>query len=259
MDLIWREPFRVRFYEAEPNGRASVPAICRYLQEAADCHCRSLGLSLSELRQTGRMWVIVRLALRLSAFPQVGDAVIVETWPTNRVDGFRAYRDFRLRSGDGTLLGEAASLWLMLDAKTRRPVRMPESVMEGRHPLFVTPEPVESVPLIEPQSVTSQQQVRVRWRDLDVNGHANNVCYVEWAIETIPLPIRQNMRLAALDIQFRNEVLVDQDVTGISEQTGKPERPSFRHKLVSSEGLVLAVAKTDWLSGEPNAAPSGCA
>lgn len=248
MDLIWREPFRVRFYEAEPTGRAAVPALCRYLQEAADCHCRSLGLSLSELRAVGRMWVIVRLTLQVSAFPQVGDSVVVETWPTSRMDGFRAYRDFRLRSGDGTLLGEAASLWLMLDANTRRPVRMPASVLEGRHPLFVTPEPMESVALVEPQGVTSQQPVRVRWRDLDVNGHANNVCYVDWALETVPLAIRQQMQLGGLDIQFRNEVLIDQDVTCTCEQTGTPERPSFRHKLTSNDGLVLAVAKTDWLS-----------
>ncbi len=246
MDLIWREPFRVRFYEAEPTGRAAVPAICRYLQEAADCHCRSLGLSLSELREVGRMWVIVRLALQLSALPQVGDSLVVETWPTSRMDGFRAYRDFRLRSADGALLGEAASLWLMLDAKTRRPVRMPESVLEGRHPLFVTPEPVESLALVEPQGVTSQQQVRVRWRDLDVNGHANNVCYVDWALETIPLPVRQQMQLTGLDIQFRNEVLLDQEVTCICEQTGTPEQPSFRHKLTSTGGLVLAVARSDW-------------
>ncbi len=248
MDLIWREPFRVRFYEAEPTGRASVPAICRYLQEAADCHCRSLGLSLSELREAGKMWVIVRLALHLFAQPQVGEPVVVETWPTSRVDGFRAYRDFYLRRADGTLLGEAGSLWLMLDAKTRRPVRMPESVLEGRHPLFVTPEPVESLPLIEPSGATSQQQIRVRWRDLDVNGHANNVCYVDWALETIPLAIRQQMQLGRLDIQFRNEVLIDEDVTCICEQTGTPERPSFRHKLTSRDGLVLAVAKTEWLA-----------
>jgi len=252
MDLIYREPFRVRFYEAEPNGRAAVTAICRYLQEAADCHCRSLGLSLSELREVGRMWVIVRLALQLFEFPRVGDSVMVETWPTNRMDGFRAYRDFRLRSGGGTLLGEAASLWLMLDAKTRRPVRMPESVLEGRHPLFVTPEPVEALALVEPQAVTSEQQVRVRWRDLDVNGHANNVCYVEWALETIPPAIRQLFQLGGLDIQFRNEVLMDQEVICVSEQTGTPERPSFRHKLTSKHGLVLAVAKTDWLPSEPN-------
>jgi acyl-ACP thioesterase len=248
MDLIWREPFRVRFYEAEPTGRVAIPAICRYLQEAADCHCRTLGLSLSELREVGRMWVIVRLALQLFAVPQVGDSVVVETWPTSRMDGFRAYRDFRLRGGDGTLLGEAASLWLMLDAKTRRPARMPESVLEGRHPLFVTPKPVESLALVEPQVAMSQQQVRVRWRDLDVNGHANNVCYVDWALETVPMAIRQQMQLSGLDIQFRNEVLIDQDVICVCEQTGTPERPSFRHKLTSSDGLVLAVAKTDWLA-----------
>jgi len=252
MDLIWREPFRVRFYEAEPTGRAAVPAICRYLQEAADCHCRSLGLSLSELRGVGRMWVVVRLALQLSTFPRVGDSVVVETWPTSRVDGFRAYRDFRLLRADGTPLGEGASLWLMLDAKTRRPVRIPESVLEGRHPLLVTPEPVESSALVEPQAVTSQQQVRVRWRDLDVNGHANNVCYVEWALETVPLAIRQEFQLAGLDIQFRDEVLLDQEVMCISEQTGTPERPSFRHKLTATGGLVLATAKTDWLQSEPN-------
>jgi medium-chain acyl-[acyl-carrier-protein] hydrolase len=246
MDLIWREPFRVRFYEAEPSGRAAVPALCRYLQEAADCHCRSLGLSLGELREAGRMWVIVRLALNVAEFPRVGDVVTIETWPTSRVDKLRAYRDFHLKDADGTVLAEAASLWLMLDAQTRRPVRMPESVLQGRYPVLVTPQPVESLTLEEPQTVTSEQRVLVRWDDLDANGHANNVRYVEWSLETVPQEIRRDFQLASLDIHFRNEVMLGQEVICISERTGTRDRPSFRHRLTRDDGSVLAVARTDW-------------
>ncbi len=247
MEMIWREPFRVRFYEAEPSGRAAVPALCRFLEEAADCHCRSIGLSLGELRAVGRMWVIVRLALRICQLPQVGDVITVETWPTSRVDGFRAYRDFHLKDANGAILGEAASLWLMLDAKTRRPVRMPESVLTDRHPVLVTPEPVESKALEDPKTASLQRRVAVGWDDLDANGHANNVRYVEWSLGTVPLEIRRDFQVANVDIQFRNEVTLGHEVICVSEQIGTPDRPSFRHKLTSDDGSVLAVARTDWL------------
>ncbi len=63
MTPFWSEAYRIRFYEVEPTGRLSVPSLCRYLQQTADSHCRSAGVSLQQLRGQGRMWVIVRMRL----------------------------------------------------------------------------------------------------------------------------------------------------------------------------------------------------
>ena len=46
------------------------------------------------------MWVIVDL-LCSSSIPQVGDSVVVETWPTSRMDGFRAIETFAYGVGTG--------------------------------------------------------------------------------------------------------------------------------------------------------------
>lgn len=251
MTPFWREPFRVRFYEAEPEGRLSIPSLCRYLQESADRHCRSAGVALQQLRQAGRMWVIVRMRLVVLAQPLVSDEVTVETWPTWRIDGRRAYRDFRLRAADGLLLAEAASLWLFLDASTHRPVRLPSEIEGERISDLVMPEPVESTKLTEPQDPTIVAHFQVRWRDLDANGHANNICYVEWLLETIPDALRRFGSLRVLDIQFKDEVLPGETVDVETEQiepntSHAPVLQCFLHRLASAGGRTLAVARSEW-------------
>jgi acyl-ACP thioesterase len=246
MNLVWRETYRVRFYEAEPGGRASAPAICRYLQETADIHCRAYGLSLDDLRATGRLWVLTHLSLRLTGRPRVGDEVAVETWGTRRLGGVRAYRDFLLLDAAGRTFGEASSLWLLLDAATRRPVRLPESILRFRHPDRVGADRVDAMDAIPPEHPSLEERDRVRWHDLDANGHANNVCYVDWAIETVPLALRREGRLSALDVRFVSEAFLDDEVISTAEEFPTADAPSYRHALRAGDGRLLAAGRTEW-------------
>ncbi len=242
MDLVWRERFRVRFFEAEPGGRATVPALCRYLQETADAHCRPHGLALSDLRAAGRMWVLTRLAVRFTSLPRLGDDVAVETWGSNRIGAARAYRDFRMFDAGGRIIAEASSAWLILDTATRRPVRLPPEVLRFRHPERRTETPVDAEPLEAPERADAEERVRVFWRDLDTNSHANNVCYLDWALETVPVKLRAEGALAALDIQFLNEAFLGQEVVATADHDGL----CYRHALRTAEGTLLALARTEW-------------
>ena len=249
MDLVWREPFRVRFYEAEPSGRAAVPAVCRYMLEAADSHCRPVGVTLAGLRASGRMWVLARFALRIAELPRRDDEVTVETWGSNRVGAIRAYRDFLLLDASGRTLAEASSLWLILDAGTRRPVRLPDDILQFRHPERRTPQAVDAVPLEPPERVTNEEHLRVRWSDLDANGHANAVCHIEWALEAVPIEVRREARMTALDIQFLSEAFLgDGIVSAVEEMTGSSP-PCFRHRVATSGGRALAQMRSDWATG----------
>lgn len=254
MTPFWQESFRVRFYDVEPTGRLSIPALCRYLQDAADRHCRSAGVSPQQLRGQERMWVIVRMRLSVFAQPMVDDEVKAETWPTSRIDGRRAYRDFRLRAADGSVLAEAASLWLFLDTGNHRPVRLPTEIDGDRIEDLITTEPVEALKLAVPARPTLFAHFQVRWRDLDANGHANNTCYIEWLIETIPDAIRREGSLRVADINFKDEVLLGETVHCETEHAA-PEsgaeyfanrRECFLHCLKADGGRTLAVARSEW-------------
>ena len=242
MDIVWRETFHVRVSEVDPAGRLSAASLARYLQETADSHCRPDGLSVSGLLAEGRMWVLTRLAMRISAWPRLLEAVTVETWGSHRLGGARAYRDFRVFDASGDTIAEASSVWLMLDARTRRPVRLPESVLRFQHPERETPEPVDAEGLAEPERPSAEVRLPVLWRDLDTNEHANNVCYIEWALEAVPLEVRRQATLAALDIQFVGEALLGQEIVSAVER----REFGFRHSLRTGDGRLAAVLRTEW-------------
>lgn len=242
MSNLFQERFRVRFFDSEPGGRASIPAVCRFLEEAANSQTEPLGLSVRQVREADRMWVLTRFALQVYSLPRAGDEVTVETWASDRTGGVRAYRDFRMRDAGGFVLAEAASLWLLLDLRTRRLVRLPDSVLDIRHHERTTAPAVDSLPLIAPESVMVEEEFKVRWSDLDENGHANNLRYIEWILETVPVPTRREATLTALDIQFMNEVLFGEAVVSAAEENEE----GFRHRLTASDNRVIALARTDW-------------
>ena len=72
-------PFKVRAYECGPDGCATLPTVCNYLQEAASLNAESLGFSKSDFDSSGEnvSWVLTRLLVRMSAYPRWGDEVKV--------------------------------------------------------------------------------------------------------------------------------------------------------------------------------------
>jgi acyl-ACP thioesterase len=86
---FWRESFRVRFYDADPRGRITLPALCRNLQVTADQHTRHRGASIAELQAAGRMWVLSELRVVMERLPEIDGEMSVETWGSRRMGGAR--------------------------------------------------------------------------------------------------------------------------------------------------------------------------
>lgn len=190
------------------------------------------------------MWVLSRLAARFSHQPLLGEELTVETWGSNRLGGLRAYRDFRMLDATGQTIGEASSMWLILDPATRRPVKLPASVLLFRHPEWKTPEPVDALKLEPPRDNGHAERFRVGWRDLDVNRHANNVRYLEWMLEALPERIHAEGDLVAFDIQFAGEAQRGQEIVSVADATEGGDQ--FRHSLRSADGNLIALARTEW-------------
>jgi acyl-ACP thioesterase len=242
-ELIHRETFRVCFFHSEPGGRASVPSLCRFAQETADAHCRTFDMSLLHLRSQNRMWVLTRFRLRMHRYPVCGEPVTVETWASDRTNGIRAVRDFQFLSADGEVIGHALSLWLMLDVTKRRPVRLPQVVLDIRNPERSIPGDFEFPRLKAPEQTAYHRQFQVGWRDLDANNHANNVNYIEWALDVLPLGVCRDYMLTQLDVEFLSEALYGQEITSAAGK--EPEATTFCHHIGNGQA-TLAVLRTQW-------------
>jgi medium-chain acyl-[acyl-carrier-protein] hydrolase len=242
---VWTDVFAVRVFETDANGTLAVRSFCDYLQEAAGNHARELGVSVEQLLDTGRTWVLSRLRARIERLPRNGEQVTVRTWPSG-VDRLFALRDFAVSDSHGQRIASAISAWLVLDTRSKRPVRV--------QTVFAVPGPgdapralAESLEKLDgPESPFLEREITVRWSDLDVNRHVNNSRYAEWAVEGAVGNPSGTGTIARLDIDFLAETQHPGKVIVRTRRVSdSPARMS--HAIVRAEdGAEAARARTEW-------------
>jgi medium-chain acyl-[acyl-carrier-protein] hydrolase len=245
---VWSEDFRVRAYEVDATGRASVPAVANWLQETAGNHATALGWAVDALQAQGRTWVLARLHLCLRHAPGWREDVRVATWPSG-VHRLYALREFRLADPGGLELGIATTGWVLLDVAARRPVRLPKALEDIA---LSTPERVLADPFAKLPEVDGAEMAKtfeVRFSDLDMNRHANNVSVIGWALDALPDEVVLGSSAAELEIEFRAEaVRGDHIIVQVQRTSGEPA--AFLHRLLrESDGREIARARTLWRSG----------
>ncbi len=246
MGVSGQYQFQVRTYECGADGFARLPTICNYLQEAASLNAESLAFSKTDFDAAGEniSWVLTRLRVKMDRYPRWEDAVTIVTWPSG---GRRiaATRDFEVRDASGALLGVATSEWMLIDLATRKIVPIPERVLacaEGV-PASVLGEMPFGKLRWDCREVTGAQVFRARWGDIDLNGHVNNVHYVEWLLETVPADAGV---CTDFTIVFRSETLAGEEVRAESVEV---EPGVHVHRLSSPNGQDHVLARTQWSAG----------
>lgn len=242
---IWKENHAVRSYEVDPQGRLSMISVCNYLQNAASRHAHELGVALEHLLPGRHTWVLSRLKLKMESWPQWRDNIQIYTWPSG-VQRLFALRDFRLTQGEDTAFCSAISGWLVIDAETRKPMRVKPFVDKISNVTFDRALPDKLNKLSPLDRHEYAQGLRVRRRDLDVNRHVNNVSYVEWLIESIPEEVASAGVMTGLEINFMQEAFLGETVISRCRPMNKNRTEFFHDVIREKDGRELVRARTFW-------------
>lgn len=234
--------FKVRSYECGEDGFVSLPSICNYLQEAASLNAEELGFSKSNFVAQGNnlSWVLTRLVVKMTRYPTWEENIKVVTFPR----GGRkivAWRDFEIKAENGEVIGLATSEWMLIDLATRKIVSIPESVLnacEFGTQSVLGPEPF-TARLKFPTDVTLNKvgPYQAMYSHIDLNGHVNNVHYIEWLLEPM-----KAARPTKIELVYRSETLVGESV--FVENT-EPLDGQMYHRVFSPEGKDHIVAITE--------------
>ena len=238
------EPFEVRSHEVDSTGTVSLPRIADYFQEAAGKNARDLNFDISDLQEKGTTWVLFRLHIRMDSFPERWQDITVNTWPSSG-DGVRAFRDYELVNSDGDRLGVGVSQWMVLNMKSRRPVRMPKEITEmgldvDKHLLPVDKDSFDK--LADPDSVIISTHQAGKY-DMDMNNHVNNVKYIEWMTGFLPEKITKKKKCFEINIQFHRETSLGSKVTVKSEPF---DDESILHNIIDQNNQLLAEGVSRW-------------
>jgi acyl-ACP thioesterase len=227
-DSSYQVNVTIRPDEADRNGLCTMRTLCNLFQYAAFLNAEALDFGVNALGRGGKTWMLTRLLVTAEKPPRYGDTITVSTWPTG-VEKLFALRDFRVTNGQGGVVALGTSSWCMVDVEARRIVRPEERLsVYSSNPRALGRTLGKIEPIRRPTPYI--KNLDVRFRDIDVNRHVNNVSFIEWMCETVPYDILSESFCRELEINFLKEAFYGNTVLSFAAPLEGEER-TFQHSL----------------------------
>ncbi|KAG6522609.1 palmitoyl-acyl carrier protein thioesterase, chloroplastic-like [Zingiber officinale] len=236
---VYRQTFVIRSHEIGPDETATMETLMNLLQETALNHVMSSGLASDGFGATHEMnlrkliWVVTRINIQVEKYSHWGDVVEIDTWvAASGKNGMR--RDWMIRDcSTQKIITRATSNWVMMNRETRRLSKLPEQVREEVKPFYLDRrvffdgscdnEKIEK--LTEETAVNIKSGLAPRWSDMDVNQHVNNVKYIGWIMESVPVNVLENYHLTSMTLEYRRECRQSNLLESLTYLTAAEEDP----------------------------------
>ena len=107
----------------------------RWLDRAAELHADSIGQGRDTLAAEHRAWFVARHEVDYRAEAFEGERLVVATWLRNARKSLSWRDSLIVRASDRTVVCRAATLWIHVDLRSRRPAAPSGASMEAFQPL----------------------------------------------------------------------------------------------------------------------------
>lgn len=204
MEIDKREyVYRIEPRDSDFMKRATLMALADYILHTAGEDADRNGFGVRDLNLNNASWVLTRMALETVRMPSEYERVRITTWVSG-ITRAMTTRNFEVFGDDDAMLACAVTNWAMIDLTARRMLDLQTlsayGTMTQDFPLpAALPRRLPAVACGEVHEHT------VAYSDLDFNGHANSVKYIQWAVDTMPLDDVAGKRFARTDINFLHE------------------------------------------------------
>ena len=240
---VWKDNYTIHSYQVDVSNNATLVVLCQLMQESAWNHAEHLELGFSHLNRKNFIWVLCRQLVKMYSFPKWGDVIQVHTWPTAK-DKLFCYRDFRISDSAGLVIAEATTTWFVIDLASRKPQRT-DSYFHVDLAQDVEPVFPGKLHKLQPVSLTANiRPVQVTFGDLDRNEHVNNVRYIDWILNGLPLDYLKTHELKELEVNYLSEAYYNDEILVGCE---KKAASHFFHSLIrKGDHTELCRARTAW-------------
>ena len=207
---IYRKQFNLYSNDCDCFGRVKPSAILSMMQEAAGEQCAAWHMSWEEMAEKGLFWAITRQTVTITRLPRFYETITIETWPmpASRVAYPRATVAY---DEQGNELFRAIALWVLMDLDSRAMVLPGKSGID--FPGCIVGGELPSPKSLMPKNLPASTQRKVRFGQLDRNGHMNNTKYLEWAMDLLPGDFHREHPLKSFAVCYLNEAREGDQVT----------------------------------------------
>ena len=209
MNKIYENEYPVRVIDTDLFRLCRPSSLMNFMQEAAMEHVVELGFGTDELAKKHAIWMLVRMKYTIHRPIRGGEVLRIKTWG-RRPTGAFVIRDYELYVGQERV-GEAVSTWVLGDMENQSLLRAedllsPEGALEMDHPQ----EKLGKIRM--PKEMEEVGERRIGYSETDLNGHANNTRYADYACDAIRFETLAGYHVKELQITYSAECLAGQSI-----------------------------------------------
>ena len=207
---MYQEKFFITSGDVDDHFDLKLSSIFTYFQIVSTNHSELLGLGKKETWDKGMCWVITRMKVVIYKLPKMLDTVIVKTHP-GEIMSFLFPRFYQIYNEDGELLVAGSACWTLLDANTHKVIVKPvESAIA--YPSEKHPDDISLPERVIGNDLSLVDTRRVRYSEIDLNRHVNNVKYIEFVIDTHDVEFFNKHYISEIVINFEREIMINDEV-----------------------------------------------
>lgn len=194
---------KVRYSESNSDSRLTYHALLNYLQDSSTLHSEELGESGAQLFEQNMAWILSFWQICIEDMPKTSEDITVSTWPYN-TKGLFGLRNFCMENGKGDKIVKANSIWVLIDSRTGRPIRITDDV-SSHYP----DEPKLEMDycdrkIVVPEKYEEKEAIVVPKYFIDTNNHMNNAKYVMVAEEYLP----ENFEVKEIRVEYKTAAVL---------------------------------------------------
>lgn len=181
------------------------------MQRATHYSREALGVDWDALAEQGALWVVSRVNVKLDRMPHMGEEIILRATPLTPVKALFPWK-FEFLDSNNIPFGEGETLWNLMDSSTRRIAIRPDISAK-------IPAPEQSARGValpaaarELEGSPKRQSLSPVYTDLDINGHASHLRYIDWCCNRLGAAVMNRYSLREFRISYMQEVRAGQSV-----------------------------------------------
>lgn len=246
MAKSFTKKYEIHYYEVNSKMRCKLPSIINFFEDVGTQQSENLGGGIEYCKRNNCGWVFYKYDIKIHRYPMFGETISITTQPI----GFKKFyglRKYVINDEEGNVIGEGEALFFLIDIEKRRPMRIQEEQyafygVDGDLDYDISMEKIEKC-----DEEQYQKQFDIRYSDIDSNNHVNNVRYIEWAVESVPMDVINDYAIKRIKVVYEKETTYGEtiSVSATIKEIDDVNLKSY-HTIKNGEGAQLTLLEAEW-------------
>ncbi|MGT2754121.1 acyl-ACP thioesterase domain-containing protein [Streptococcus ovis] len=239
MGLRYEEEFTIPFAMTDVKQELILSQFISYCLGLSGRQSESVGRGdMDVFEQYGLVWVVTDYDIEIFRLPTYNETVRIVTEAIS-YNKFFCYRKFFIYDEAGNLIMDILSYFVLLDFETRKVAPVPDDLIAPYQSEKV--KKIQRAPRYHVLENPESKDYRIRYFDIDMNGHVNNSKYLEWMYDALEYEFLLEHHPVHVQLKYVKEVSPGGHISSkvlLDNLTSQHE--------IWSEGTVHAQAIITW-------------